>query len=175
MRGPADHPEDRSLWEQCITRGVPTVMLPQPYNNNYQIIQTRDHVIILAEMIHDARIVPIDGRPHLPSTIRQLMGDSIGHWEGDTLVVETTNFTNRTSYRGSSENLRLIERFTRTAPDVLTYRVTLDDPTTFSRPWTIELPAVPSDGEIYEYACHEGNYGLEGILRGHRAEEKRSR
>jgi hypothetical protein len=175
MRGPADHPEDRSLWEQCITRGVPTVMLPQPYNNNYQIIQTRDHVIILAEMIHDARIVPIDGRSHLPSTIRQLMGDSIGHWEGDTLVVETTNFTNRTSYRGSSENLRLIERFTRTAPDVLTYRVTLDDPTTFSRPWTIELPAVPSDGEIYEYACHEGNYGLEGILRGHRAEEKRSR
>jgi hypothetical protein len=175
MRGPADHPEDRNLWEQCITRGVPTVMLPQPYNNNYQIIQTRDHVIILAEMIHDARIVPIDGRPHLPSTIRQLMGDSIGHWEGDTLVVETTNFTNRTSYRGSGENLRLIERFTRTAPDVLTYRVTLDDPTTFTRPWTIELPAVPSDGEIYEYACHEGNYGLEGILRGHRAEEKRSR
>jgi hypothetical protein len=173
-RGPADHPEDRNLWEQCITRGVPIVMLPQPYNNNYQIIQTRDHVIILAEMIHDARIVPIDGRPHLPGTIRQLMGDSIGHWEGDTLVVETTNFTNRTNYRGSTENLRLIERFTRTAENVLTYRVTIDDPATFTRPWTVELPAVPSDGEIYEYACHEGNYGLEGILRGHRAEEKRA-
>ena len=174
LRGPADHPEDRNLWEQCITRGVPTVHLPQPYNNNYQIIQTRDHVVILAEMIHDARIIPIDGRPHLPSTIRQLMGDSVGRWEGDTLVVETTNFTSRTGYRGTTENLRLIERFTRTAPDVLTYRVTIDDPATFTKPWTVELPAVPSDGEIYEYACHEANYGLEGILRGHRAEEKRA-
>jgi hypothetical protein len=174
LRGPADHPEDRNLWEQCITRGVPTVHLPQPYNNNYQIIQTRDHVVILAEMIHDARIIPIDGRPHLPGTIRQLMGDSIGRWEGDTLVVDTTNFTGRTAYRGTTDKLRLIERFTRSAPDVLTYRVTIDDPTTFTRPWTVELPAVPSDGAIYEYACHEANYGLEGILRGHRAEEKRT-
>ena len=154
QRGPADNPEDRNLWEQCITRGVPTVMLPQPYNNNYEIIQTRDHVIILAEMIHDARIVPIDGRKHLPSAVRQLMGDSIGWWEGDTLVVETTNFTGKTNYRGAGENLRLVERFTRTAPDILTYRVTIDDPATFTRPWTIELPAVPSDGRIYEYACH---------------------
>jgi hypothetical protein len=174
QRGPADHPEDRSLWERCITRGVPTVMLPQPYNNNYEIIQTVDHVVILAEMIHDARIIPIDGRPHLPPGIRQLLGDSIGRWEGDTLVVETTNFTNKTNYRGAGENLRLVERFTRTAPDVLTYRVTIDDPTTFTRPWTVELPAVPSDGPIYEYACHEANYGLEGILRGHRAEEQRA-
>ena len=174
QRGPADHPEDRSLWERCIARGVPTVMLPQPYNNNYEIIQTADHVVILAEMIHDARIIPIDGRPHLPQTIRQLLGDSIGRWEGDTLVVETTNFTNKTSYRGAGENLRLVERFTRTAPDVLTYRVTIDDPTTFTRPWTVELPAVRSDGPIYEYACHEANYGLEGILRGHRAEEQRA-
>jgi hypothetical protein len=171
-RGPADHPEDRNLWERCITRGVPTVMLPQVYNNNYQIIQTRDHVVILAEMIHDARIIPIDGRPHLPSRIRQLMGDSIGRWEGDTLVVETTNFTDKTSYRGASENMRLVERFTRTAPDILLYRATIDDPATFTNPWTVELPAVPSDGEIYEYACHEANYGLEGILRGHRAQEK---
>ena len=174
QRGPADHPEDRSLWERCIARGVPTVMLPQPYNNNYEIIQTADHVVILAEMIHDARIIPIDGRPHLPQTIRQLLGDSIGRWEGDTLVVETTNFTNKTSYRGTGENLRLVERFTRTAPDILTYRVTIDDPTTFTRPWTVELPAVRSDGPIYEYACHEANYGLEGILRGHRAEEQRA-
>jgi hypothetical protein len=172
--GPADHPEDRSLWERCITRGVPNVMLPQPYNNNYQIIQTVDHVVILAEMIHDARIIPIDGRPHLPDRVRQWMGDSIGHWEGDTLVVETTNFTDKTSYRGSGANLRLVERFTRTAPDILTYRATFHDPTTFTKPWTIELPATRSDGEIYEYACHEGNYGLEGILRGHRAEEKRA-
>ena len=174
LRGPADHPEDRNLWERCITRGMPTVMLPQVYNGNYEIIQTSDHVVIVAEMIHDARIIPIDGRPHLPQTIRQLLGDSIGRWEGDTLVVETTNFTNKTNYRGAGENLRLVERFTRTAPGILTYRVTIDDPTTFTRPWTVELPAVPSDGRIYEYACHEANYGLEGILRGHRAEEERA-
>jgi hypothetical protein len=174
QRGPADHPEDRNLWERCITRGMPTVMLPQVYNGHYEIIQTSDHVVILAEMIHDARIIPIDGRPHLPQTIRQLLGDSIGRWEGDTLVVETTNFTNKTNYRGAGENLRLVERFTRTAPDILTYRVTIDDPTTFTRPWTVELPAVRSDGRIYEYACHEANYGLEGILRGHRAEEQRA-
>ena len=123
-------------------------------------------------MIHDARIIPLDGRAHLPSHLREWMGDPVGRWEGDTLVVETTNFTNKTSYRGAGENLRLVERFTRTAPGVLRYQVTIDDPTTFTRPWTIELPATPSDGEIYEYACHEGNYGLEGILRGHRAQEK---
>ncbi len=172
QRGPADHPEDRNLWERCITRGLPNVMLPQPYNNNYQVLQTRDHVVIVAEMIHDARIIPLDGRAHLPSHLREWMGDPVGRWEGDTLVVETTNFTNKTSYRGAGENLRLVERFTRTAPGVLRYQVTIDDPTTFTRPWTIELPATPSDGEIYEYACHEGNYGLEGILRGHRAQEK---
>jgi hypothetical protein len=171
-RGPADNPEDRNLWERCITRGAPNVMLPQPYNNNYQVFQTRDHVVILAEMIHDARIIPLDGRPHLPPTMRQWMGDSVGRWEGDTLVVETTNFTDKTNFRGAGENLRLVERFTRTAQDVLLYQVTIHDPTTFTRPWTIELPAVPSDGEIYEYACHEANYGLEGILRGHRAEER---
>ena len=174
QRGPADHPEDRNLWERCITRGVPTVMLPQVYNGHYEIIQTSDHVVILAEMIHDARIIPIDGRPHLPQTIRQLLGDSIGWWEGDTLVVETTNFTNKTNYRGAGEQLRLLERFTRTAPDILTYRVTIDDPTTFTRPWTVELPVVRSDGPIDQYACHEANYGLEGILRGHRAEEQRA-
>jgi hypothetical protein len=174
QRGPADHPEDRNLWERCITRGMPTVMLPQVYNGHYEIIQTSDHVVILAEMIHDARIIPIDGRRHLPATIRQLLGDSIGWWEGDTLVVETTNFTNKTNYRGAGEQLRLVERFTRAAPDILTYRVTIDDPATFTRPWTVELPVVRSDGPIYEYACHEANYGLEGILRGHRAEEQRA-
>ena len=125
-------------------------------------------------MIHDARIIPLDGRPHLPSHLREWMGDPVGHWEGDTLVVETTNFTDKTNYRGLGENLRLVERFTRTAPDVLRYQVTVHDPTTFSRPWTVELPATRSQGEIYEYACHEANYGLEGILQGHRAEEKRA-
>jgi hypothetical protein len=172
LRGPADNPEDRNLWERCLTRGLPTAMLPQVYNNNYQIVQTPDHVVILAEMIHDARIIPLDGRPHLPAHLRFWMGDSVGRWDGDTLVVETTNFTDKTNYRGSTVNLRLVERFTRTAQDILTYRVTVDDPTTFTQPWTIELPVRRSDGAIYEYACHEGNYGLEGILRGHRAEEK---
>ena len=169
---PADNPEDRSLWERCITRGVPNVMLTGPYNNNYQVIQTADHVVILAEMIHDARIIPLDGRPHLPGHVRQWMGDSVGRWEGDTLVVETTNFTDQTNYRGARDNLRLVERFTRTSADILLYRVTIDDPTTFTRAWTVELPARRSSGMIYEYACHEANYGLEGILRGHRAEEK---
>jgi hypothetical protein len=173
-RGPADNPEDRNLWERCITRGMPTVMLPQVYNNNYQIIQTRDHVVILAEMIHDARIIPLDGRPHPPAHLRFWLGDSVGHWDGDTLVVETTNFTDKTNYRGSSDKLRLMEGIRRTASDTLLYQVTVDDSTMFTRPWTIELPVRLSDGEIYEYACHEGNYGLEGILRGHRAQEKKA-
>ena len=172
MRGPADHPEDRNLWERCITRGVPTVMLPQPYNNNYQIVQTEHHVLILAEMIHDARIIPLDGRPHPPAHLRFWLGDSVGRWEGDTLVVETTNFTDKTSYRGSGENLRLVERFQRTTADILLYQVTVHDPSTFTRPWTIELPARQSDGEIYEYACHEANYGLEGVMSGARAQER---
>lgn len=172
LRGPADHPEDRNLWERCLTRGLPTAMLPQVYNNNYQIVQTTDHVVILAEMIHDARVIPLDGRPHLPAHLRTWMGDSVGRWDGDTLVVETTNFTDKTNYRGSTDQLRLVERFTRTAQDILTYRVTVHDPSTFTQPWTIELPVRRSDGEIYEYACHEANYGLEGILRGHRAEER---
>ena len=173
-RSPADNPEDRSLWERCITRGVPTSMLPQPYNNNYQIIQTRDHVVILAEMIHDARIVPLDRSTHAPKHLRFWLGDSIGRWEGDTLIVDTTNFTDKFNYRGTGGNLHLIERFTRTSDDILVYQVTIDDPTTFTRSWTIELPARRDQGQIYEYACHEANYGLEGILRGHRAEEKRA-
>jgi hypothetical protein len=169
---PADNPEDRNLWERCIVRGVPTAMLPGPYNNNYQVFQTSDHVVILAEMIHDARIIPLDGRAHMPGHVRSWLGDSVGKWEGDTLVVETTNFTDKFSFRGSSEHMRLVERFTRTADDVLTYRVTIDDPAAFTRSWTVELPARRSTESIYEYACHEGNYGLEGILKGHRAEEK---
>jgi hypothetical protein len=171
-RGPADNPEDRNLWERCITRGLPNVMLPGAYNNNYQIFQTPDYVVILAEMIHDARIVPLDGRGPAPQNVRLWMGDSVGRWEGDTLVVETTNFTDKTNYRGSGQTLHLIERFTRLSADVLDYRVTIDDPTTFTRPWTVALEATRTDGEIYEYACHEGNLGLEGILKGARAQEK---
>ena len=172
LRGPADNPEDRNLWERCIARGVPTVMLPQVYNGNYRIVQTEDHVMILAEMIHDARIIPIDGRGHAPAPLRFWLGDSVGRWEGDTLVVETKSFNDTISYRGSGGRLRLVERFRRTGPDILLYQVTIDDPATFVRPWTVELPARRGDGDIYEYACHEANYGLEGILRGHRAEER---
>jgi hypothetical protein len=172
LRGPADNPEDRSLWERCIARGVPTAMLTQPYNNHYEIVQTPDHVVILTEMIHDVRIVPLDRTTHPPAHVRFWMGDSVGRWEGDTLVVETTNISDQYSYRGSGPGLRLVERFRRSSPDVLNYQVTIQDPETFSRPWTIELPARRADGPIYEYACHEGNHGLEGILRGHRAEER---
>ena len=171
-RGIADAPEERNLWERCITRGVPEGMLPNAYNNNIQIHQSQGFVVILMEMIHDARIIPLDGRPHLPETIRLWMGDPRGHWEGDTLVVETTNFSEKTNYRGAGANLRLTERFTRVAPDRLEYRFTVEDPTTWTRPWTVEVPMVPSDGEIYEYACHEGNYGMRNMLSNARAEEK---
>ena len=171
---PADNPEDRSLWERCITLGVPAVMLPKLQNNHYEIVQTPSHVVILAEMIHDARIIPLDGRAHLPTRLREWHGDSIGHWEGDTLVVVTTNFTNKVNFWGSGENLRLIERFTRTSEDILLYRLTVLDRTTFTQPWTVEFPVRRSEGPMYEYACHEGNYVLENILRGARAEERRA-
>jgi hypothetical protein len=163
---------DRGIWERCITRGLPDVMLPTAYNNNYRIFQTPDSVAILGEMIHDARIIPLDGRPHVSAEIRQWMGDSRGHWEGDTLVVDTTNFSNKTSYRGSAENLHLTERFSRLDKDTLLYQVTIQDPTTFTRPWTIELPATRLDGDIYEYACHEGNYALPNLLSASRKAEK---
>ena len=170
-QGPLDAPENLNLWERCITRQMPEGMLPGPYNSNIQIVQSKDHVVILMEMIHDARIIPIDGRPHLPSNIRKWIGDSRGHWEGDTLVVETTNFSDKTNYRGSGANLRLVERFTRVAADGVLYRVTLEDPTTWTRPWTIEVPMVTSEG-LYEYACHEGNYSIKNSLTNARAAEK---
>jgi hypothetical protein len=163
---------DRGLWERCITRGVPGVMLPGAYNNNYQIFQTPDHVVILAEMIHDARIIPLDGRPHLGTGLRQWMGDPRGRWEGDVLVVETRNFTDKTTYRGSAEGLHLIERFSRIDADTLHYQVTISDPSTFTRPWTVALPAATTGGRLYEYACHEGNYGMANLLTGARAREK---
>ncbi|HLK46518.1 MAG TPA: hypothetical protein VKT49_00205 [Bryobacteraceae bacterium] len=170
---PADGPEDRSLAERCLnwaTAGPP--MLPSFYNNNYQIMQTPDTVVILNEMIHDARIIPLDGRPHVPGNIRQWLGDSRGHWEGDTLVIETTNFTDKTAFQGSSENMRLVERFTRIDADTLLYEFTVDDPAAFTKPWTAQIPSVRSDGAIYEYACHEGNYAMTGMLSSARAEEK---
>ena len=167
-----DGPEDFSLAERCILFGAGPPILPGAYNNNIQIVQTRDTVVVFNEMIHDARIIPVDGRPHLPPQIRTLLGDSRGHWDGNTLVVETTNFTDRTRFRGSDEHLRLTERFTRTSADTLTYEFTVDNPDVFTARWTAVLPMARSDERIYEYACHEGNYGLENMLTSARFSDK---
>jgi hypothetical protein len=172
-RGPSDGPEDRPLGERCIifgSGGVP--MLPTAYNNNVQLVQSAEQVALVNEMIHDARIVPLDGRPPLPKNIRQYRGDSRGHWEGDTLVVVTTNFTDKTNFRGSSENLKLTERFTRVDEETLLYRFTVEDPSSFPRPWTVEIPMWRNRELMYEYACHEGNSSIAGVLSGARAEEK---
>ena len=173
---PADRPQDRSLTERCIfwgTAGPP--MLPGPYNNTYQIIQTPDSVIILSEMIHDVRIIPLDGRPHLAPAIRRWLGDSRGHWEDQTLVVQTSNLTDKTRFRGADENLRVTERFSRVDANTILYRFTIDDPTAFSKPWSGEIPFVAVRGPIYEYACHEGNAALPNILAGARAQESKSK
>lgn len=172
---PAEGPEDRSLSERCLnwaTAGPP--MLPSAYNNLYQIVQTPTYVAIFNEMVHDARMIPLDGRPHLDKSIRQWLGDSRGHWEGDTLVVDTTNFTDKTFFHGASENLHLTERFTRVSGDTLMYTFTVDDPSAFARPWTAQIPSERIDGPIFEYACHEGNYGMVGILSGAREAEKKA-
>ena len=167
----ADSWTDRPLSERCLTFGVPNLFAG--YNSYYQIIQNRNHVVILGEMIHDARIIPIDGPPHASDTIRQLHGDSRGHWEGDTLVVETTNYSDLGRFWNAGDEFRLIERFTRVGPETLHYEITFDDPTTWTRPWTILIPLAHSGDPIFEYACHEGNIGMEGILSGYRAEERR--
>jgi hypothetical protein len=170
---PADGPEDRSLQERCIlwpAAGPP--MLPVGYNSNYQIAQGPGYVAIISEMIHDVRVVPTDGSPHLPSNIRQWLGDPRGHWEGNTLVVDSTNFTDKTNFRGAGPNLHLVERFTRTGPETLMYEFTIDDPASFVKPWSAQIPMTKSTGPLLEYACHEGNYAMEGILGGARAAEK---
>jgi hypothetical protein len=168
---PPRGPEDRNMWERCLTRGLP--YYPTSYNNNFQIIQTPGYVVIVTEMIHDVRTIPLDGRPHLPPTIRSWMGDSRGRWEGNTLVIDTTNFNDQASFRGSTANLHLIERLTRVDADTMNYEFTLDDPKAFARPWTAMIPTSRIDEPIYEYACHEGNYALMDILAGARADEKR--
>ena len=174
--GEYDHPEFRPLAERCLlsfgsSAGPP--MLPNYfYNNNYQIVQTPDHVMILVEMVHDARIVRLNATTHVPKHIRPWMGDSIGRWEGDTLVVETTNFPPQQTFRGASENLKVIERFTRADADTILYRFTIEDPTTFTKPFSGEVPFEATDEVIYEYACHEGNYALSNILSGERDREK---
>jgi hypothetical protein len=169
-----DGPEGRSLAERCIswtTAGPP--MLPGPYNNDMQIVQAQGYVVILNEMIHDVRMIPLDGRPHVSPQIREWMGDSRGHWEGNTLIVDTTNFIDEYSFRGSDANMHLTERFTRTGPDVIQYEFTVDDPTAFTKPWTARIPLNKTHDPVYEYACHEGNYAMTDILAGARAAEKK--
>ena len=175
---PASSWTDRRLQERCITFGMPNLFAG--YNSYYQIIQTPDHVVFLHEMIHDARIVSLDGSPHADGAIRQWHGDARGYWDGDTLVVETTNFSagsespaalyQRT--RGSAEQLRLVERFTRVGPDTLQHEFLVDDPGTYAGEWTAMIPLARKDELLFEYACHEGNIGMEGILAGHRVEER---
>jgi hypothetical protein len=180
---PADGAESRSLTERCISWGnVGPPMLPPTYNANLQVLQTRDQVVIFHEMIHDIRVIPTDGRPHLSPLIRRLAGDSVGHWEGDTLVVDTTNFTNKTNFRGAprttrqdifaSDTLYVVERFTPIDLNRIRYRFTVEDPATWTSPWSGEILLRRFDGPLFEYACHEGNYGLQHILRGARASEK---
>jgi hypothetical protein len=178
-KGPWNGPEDLGPYDRCITRGVLGSMFPSAYNNGNQIVQSPGYVVIRTEMVHEARVIPIDGRPHLPETMRSYMGDSRGRWEGKTLVVETTNFNGKTGARGNGNNfpmsdaLGLVERFTRLDADTLQYEVTIDDPKTWVRPWKVAYPLkLDPDYQLFEYACHEGNYGLRNILTGARATDE---
>jgi hypothetical protein len=173
--GPFDSPKSLDLYDRCITRGLPHVIFPTIYNNTSQIVQGPGFVAIRYEMIHDARVIPLDSRPQLSSTIRQYFGDSRGHWEGDTLVVDVTNFpTHMVNYRGAGANLHLIERFRRVDAKTVRYEVTVSDPATFAKPWTAMLNLRAStQPDVFEYACHEGNYAMRNILSGARAAERK--
>jgi hypothetical protein len=177
--GPFDSPESFTLYDRCITRGIVGGVLPVPYGNGNRILQTPDAVVLTYEMIHDTRVIQLDGRAHIGPRIRQYLGDSRGHWEGNTLVVETTNFTDKTGLGGNgnglphSEAMRMVERFTRTASDVMQYSIRIDDPKTFTRPWTLSLPLVSPPGfQTLPYECHEGNGAIKYILAAERAEDK---
>jgi hypothetical protein len=167
-----DGPENRPLSARCIIMGYDAVpMLPAGYNNNLQIIQGQGYVSVLHEMNHSVRLIPTDGQPHMPPGIGQWRGDSRGHWDGETLVVDVTNFNDRNPFHGSSDKLHVVERFTRVAADTILYRFTVEDPETWDKPWTAELVMTKTDGPIYEFACHEGNYGLANTLHGARVAE----
>jgi len=175
MGAATDAVQNQSLSVRCVLMdrdGPP--MLAGAYNNNYQFVQVPGYVMILVEMLHDVRIIPLDGRPQMPQNVRQMMGSSRGRWEGNTLVIETTNFTDKTAFQGASEKMRLTERFTRVAEDTMRYQFTVDDPATWAKPWTAETPWKKSIGPLFEHACHEGNYGLYNTLAGARAEEKKA-
>jgi hypothetical protein len=168
--GRSDSWEDRSLSERCVTFGTPRISAA--YNSYYQIFQSKDYVVIGMETIHDARVIPLDNRPHVSSGVRQWLGDSRGHWEGDTLVVDTANFSEKSNFQGARDGLHVVERFTRVGPNTVNYEMTISDPATWTRPWTLMIPLRHSNDEIYEYACHEGNSGMVGILAGARAQER---
>ena len=165
-----EDPEVFPLGERCVNFGIPR--LQAGYNSYLQIVQTPGFVMIMNEMAHDARVIPLDGRPHRNERLRSWNGDSVGRWEGDTLVIDTTNFSTKSEFMGSHEHLHLVERLTRASANVLNYEFTVDDPTTWTRPWTAMIPLQRSRTPMYEYACHEGNLGLSGILSGTRAEER---
>jgi hypothetical protein len=172
LGGPFAGPEDLGLLDRCISRSVPGSMIPVMYGNNYELVQIPGYVVITYEIIHEARIIPLDGRPHLGQKIRQHMGDSRGHFERDTLVVETTNFTRAAAYRGANPaTLRVVERFTRVARDTIQWTATIDDPTTWTRPWTLALPLTRDAQGVMAFECHEGNYGMRNILSGARADD----
>jgi len=183
----SDSYEFMSVWDRCITRGVPGGMFPAGYNNAYQIVQTPGYVLIHYEMIHEPRVIPTDGRPHLPAAVRSWNGDSRGRWEGNTLVVDTTNYNGkgwiatqaaagRIKGIPQTETLHVVERFTRVDRDTIDYQATIDDPAMFTRPWTVSIPLHRApDYRIYEYACHEGNHAVEGVLRGARAQDMQKR
>jgi hypothetical protein len=170
--GPYNGPEDLDLYTRCIVRG-PLPRLPSGYDNGFEIVQTPGVVSIVQEQVHETRIIPMDARPHLDSSVRQWLGDSRGHWEGETLVVETTNFNERTSFEGATRNMRLVERWTRVADDRIDYRFTVTDPETWTKPWSAAL-AWTKSGPQFEYACHEDNFGLYNILAGARADERKA-
>jgi hypothetical protein len=170
MRERPSGPEDRLLQERCLTYGTPQMVAG--YQSYRQIVQTKQAVVIVTEMIHDARVIPLDGGPHLPANVRNWQGDPRGHWEGDTLVVDSTNFRPGVFRNVSTEKLHVVERFTRTGPDVLQWQVTIDDPGAWTKPWTAMIPLRGSKKAVFEYACHEGNYGLADILAGARREDR---
>jgi hypothetical protein len=170
--GPFNGPADFTLYDRCITRGVPGAMFPAVYNATTRIVQSPDAVAITYEMIHETRVIPLDTRPAMPGAVREYLGVARGRWEGNTLVVETSNFNGRTVYRGASDKLRMIERLTRVDEETLRYEVTLDDADTWARPWTAQLNLKPRPEGMFEYACHEGNYGMFNMLSAARAAEK---
>lgn len=170
--GPYNGPEDLDLYTRCIIR-APLPRLSSGYDNNFEIVQTPGYVAIVQEQMHETRVIPMDGRAHLDRGVRQWLGDSRGHWEGETLVVETTNFNDRTSFEGSTRNMRLVERWTRLTDDRIDYRFTATDPETWTKPWSAAI-AWTKGGTLYEYACHEDNFGLYGILAGARADDKKA-